>query len=68
MHNAKSDKTDTMANYCNTHYKSLCKMESLITDVGMSPDIVLINPDEDNQVGISDYFINEKDEEPCNDP
>jgi len=51
--------TNTLANWGNAHYHNLVKMESLIADVGMSPTIALVNPDEGYDVGVSDYFISQ---------
>jgi len=49
--------TDTLANYGADFYKALVKMESLIAANGMSPNIVLVNPAESYDIGISDYYI-----------
>jgi len=52
-----SNMTDTVANWGNSHYKSLMKAISLIQAEQMYPDIVLINPTEIYDLGIEDYFI-----------
>lgn len=52
-----SNMTDTVANWGNSHYKSLMKAISLVQAEQMYPDIVLINPTEVYDLGIEDYFI-----------
>lgn len=49
--------TDTVANWGNDAYKALIKGGSLIRAKGMSPTVAIVNPDEEYDVLILDYFI-----------
>lgn len=59
------DMTDTLANWgdpgglTDDHYGALVTMEGLIAKNGMSPDIVLVNPDEGTDIAATDYFISQ---------
>lgn len=57
--------TDTLANWgdlgalTDNHYAALVKMESLIADEGMNPDIILVNPAEGAELASYDYFVSQ---------
>ena len=51
--------TNAMANWGNGQYKCMVKAESLVAEVGMYPNVILINPSEGYDIGILDYFIRE---------
>lgn len=52
-----SSMTDTLANWGNDHYKALVIAVSKIAAQRMTPDIVLIHPDEMGDLLQKDYFI-----------